>query len=282
MDLKISVLLVISVLSSQVTSTIYNRKCPEVKDATSITCNVESSYDVLALLPTTTYTLNIFTDLFGKVDCMRFRLLCSGLAAFSFVLKCENENSEDIFRYCYSFGVFKIGNRFQLEPFMSPGVNCPKHKIWNDLHVLEFIEASVIILWSCRDINSTSTELGVLVALNNNVKPLKKDTYFKQAMKSIETHLQIPQSDLIISKFDSSDCLCSDCDFLMKCLVKPGYPMNDIEDNEMAVIKQKFVWFLLFGLLISIATWPLTKKLFLQIKKWKTQVTNKSHTLQFQ
>lgn len=202
---------------------IYSGSCPSVlNQAKDITNAKPFIAKILGEVSTSAATLNIFHNQYEKLECVSIAFSTTYLDLVGLLLKqCK---SLEKFATRYGIGIQKNQNSssgaYKLQYSFAPDYTCDAEYIRDEIYILDYVESIYMLIWGCWKWKDDFNEQGVLILVDQNV--LETQDYLTRSIAALKLVNPYLVNDLNILQSDfNEDCVCDNCDYLMKCDLRP-------------------------------------------------------------
>lgn len=199
---------------------LYFGKCPLVENiATKIECSNEFTAKVIGSVEMPATTLNFFHNQYKKPQCINMYFSCINSIVYvgELITQCRNPEK---FKTCYGVRIYQPGNKrsglYSLEYSFVPGQTCQADLIRDKMYILDFIDKTYMLIWSCWELDDDTNEQGVWILMNENLS--QDDKYIGKSLSTLKLINPQIADDLILRDSESNDeCNCDDCNYRMFC-----------------------------------------------------------------
>lgn len=179
------------------------------------------SYKIIAVVPTLEYSTDLFDQYFGSSDCLTMKLSCNSVDANEIELNLMQHSSQSE-ESCYSVhsAPFKIHENSTTTFDLFPIKNCHLYEnvgSQDKFFIVEYIMDIIYAFLTCKQINETTMEQGVIIFLSESVlNHMQAPVYLEYILSSISSN-GIQEQDFIYNNFDYSICVKNECDAVKTC-----------------------------------------------------------------
>lgn len=205
-----------------VESNLYKGKCPSVNNADilpkEIKCRIDREMKVIGAVQTSASVLNIFHNQYGSLRCLNVNLKCINSRVYlaSLTVQCKALNE---FKTCYPIRIRTRDNSTganELDFSFQPTYYCNEKSMKNQIFILDYVEASYMLIWGCWEKDKYYNEQGVWI-LSTQAKMPKEDYKLRATNLLSKINHNLVDDLLELESETDKKCRCVDCNYFMQC-----------------------------------------------------------------